>query len=240
MAGQLKRVMIDQRGERRLAFHGRQKTLCYESLVENESLMILTSFDAMPNHFSGRLTAHYHPIQILLHWLVVVLIAIQYATSGPIQRTHEAVAAGFTPDPSDVQLHTVHNYVGMMVIAVMVVRLGLRWWFRTGRVRSIDQNSIGEDSWRDRAASFVHLAFYGVVIAQGLTGLVASYLWWPASNVHEVLFKVLLALIALHLIMAFWHQLVLRDGVLKRMVWAPSRGTGSKPARTREGRYPDA
>lgn len=164
-----------------------------------------------------RFATQYYPIQILLHWLVVALIVIQYATSGPIQRTHEASMDGLTPDPTDVLLHTVHNYVGMSVIVIMVARLGLRWWFGTGL-----ELSGGPGTWRYRAASFVHMAFYVGVIAQGLTGLIASYLWWPASDVHEVLFTVLLVLIALHVAMAFWHQLVLQDGVMKRMLWAPS------------------
>lgn len=165
-----------------------------------------------------RIATHYNPIQILLHWLVVALIVMQYVTSGPIQRTHEAVMDGLTPDRSDVLLHTVHNYVGMSVILIMVIRLGLRWWFGTGR-----DLPAGRVAWRYRAASVVHLAFYAAVIAQGLTGLVASYLWWPASDVHEVLFNVILGLITLHLVMALWHQLVLRDGALARMLWAPSR-----------------
>ena len=165
----------------------------------------------------SRQATAYRPVQILLHWLVVALVVVQYSTSDAIVRTHEASAAGLSPDPTDLSLHSVHTIVGMVIVAAMLLRLGLRWWFGTGKQRAT--------SWQARAAKLVHLSFYVVLIGQGLTGFVASYLWWPASTVHSVLFLVLVALVAGHAVMALWHQMVMRDGTLGRMLLWRRRST---------------
>lgn len=153
----------------------------------------------------------YRPVQIVLHWLVVALVVFQYTTSDAIVRTHEAAAAGLPPDPTDLSLHSAHTMVGAAIVAAMMLRLGLRWWFGTGRRKSV--------LWQERLAKAVHLSFYAVLIGQGFAGFVASYLWWPASVVHKVLFIVLVGLVAGHAAMALWHQLVTRDGTLRRMLW---------------------
>lgn len=162
------------------------------------------------------MTQKYHPIQIALHWLIVALILVQYATSGAIVRTHEAVAAGGKPGPTDLLLHVVHNRSGLIILALMFCRVAARVWFRSRR-RADEGPAL---SW---AAQVGHAALYALIIAQGLTGAIASYLWWPISIVHVVLFKVLLAAVAGHIAMAFWHQFVWKDGTMRRMVPFPSK-----------------
>jgi cytochrome b561 len=58
---------------------------------------------------------------------------------------------------------------------------------------------------------------YAVLITEGTTGAVASYLWWPISAAHVILFKVLLALVTIHVAAALWHELVRKDAVMRRM-----------------------
>lgn len=159
----------------------------------------------------------YRPIQVALHWLVAVLVIEQYATSGAIKRTHAAMIAGQPPDPTDLLLHTIHNRAGMAITGLMALRLLLRW--RTG------------PTWRAqtfaaRAAASAHAAFYGLIVAQGATGFIAAYFWWPISAAHVILFKALLALIAVHILAALWHHFARRDDTLTQMVpGLPSRSS---------------
>ena len=153
----------------------------------------------------------YHPLQVLLHWLVVALIVEQYVTSGAIRRTHEALMMGQQPTNSDLLLHTIHNRGGILITGLMVLRFALRWWFGRGL-------HLPTKSPAARTAHAAHTALYLLIIAQGLTGFVASYLWWPISSVHVILFKAILILVGVHAFMAFWHHFVSRDDTLVRMV----------------------
>ena len=153
-------------------------------------------------------TRRYHSFQIALHWLVVALIISQYITSGAIARTHHA------EDPSriDLLMHSLHNRVGLLIFAVMLVRLGLRAVLGPGI------NRPGRGTLAEGAAFIAHGAFYVVLLAQAATGAVATYLWWPISAVHRALWLVLLGLIVIHVAAALWHHLVRRNETLARML----------------------
>jgi cytochrome b561 len=126
-------------------------------------------------------------------------------------RAHSFHLIGWRPSPTDLALHTVHIRVGLAIVALMLGRLALRLW-------------AGAPAPGDAAGGFtvrfvqgVHFAFYAVLITEGITGAVASYFWWPISAVHVILFKVLLALVAIHVAAAFWHEFVRKDAVIHRM-----------------------
>ena len=175
--------------------------------------------------------ADYTRTQVLLHWTVAALVAGQYATSGAITRTHGMHMIGWKPSPADMVLHTLHNRAGLAIIALMLVRLALRLW-----VGAPLPGAAGERL--TRLAQVAHAAFYAVLISEGLTGAVASYLWWPISAVHVILFKILLALVAVHVAANLWHSLVLGDGTFGRMGSGPFRKAPLKSTSTvmpREG-----
>ena len=153
----------------------------------------------------------YARAQIVLHWLVAALAAAQYASSGAILRTHAIHMIGQRQDPTDLLLHSLHIKLGLGLTAAMVGRLLLRLWAGAPRPGE------GGPAWATRTAQLVHAAFYAVLIFEGLTGAVASYIWWPISQVHVILFKVLLGLVAVHVAAVVWHVLVLRDATLGRM-----------------------
>ncbi len=178
---------------------------------------------------SGRRPARplaYTRIQILLHWLVAALVVLQYATSGAITRTHSMHRIGWRPSPTDIVLHTLHNRVGLAIVALMVGRLALRLW------GGVPAPATTRSVVSMRLAQAVHAGFYGVLIIEGVTGAVASYVWWPISTAHVILFKVLLALVSVHIAAALWHQFVRRDAVLNRIglkLPFPSRKAGREP-----------
>ena len=154
----------------------------------------------------------YTRAQILLHWLVAGLVLVQYSTSGAIVRTHSIHLIGQRPNPTDLVLHTIHNRVGLTIIALMVGRLALRLW-----VGAPLPGGSSPPGFTTRLAQGVHAAFYAVLITEGLTGAVASYFWWPISAVHVILFDILLALVAVHIVAALWHHFIRKDGVVGRI-----------------------
>jgi cytochrome b561 len=157
----------------------------------------------------------YHPIQVALHWLIVALVIVQYGTSGAIVRTHEAVAAGDKPTPADLLMHVVHNRSGLLILMLMSARLVVWAWIRY-RFGANERPAVS------RAATLGHAALYALIIAQGLTGAIATYFWWPISAVHVVLFKLIVVAVAGHIAMAFWHEFIRKDGTLRRMLPLPS------------------
>jgi cytochrome b561 len=162
-------------------------------------------------------------MQIALHWLVAALVLVQYSTSGAIVRTHSIHLIGRRPNPTDLLLHTVHNRVGLAIVALMLGRLALRLW--------VGAPAPGDAAGglAARLAQMVHFTFYAVLIGEGVTGAIATYFWWPISAAHVVLFKVLLALVTIHVAAAVWHELVGKDAVMRRIgLRFPFEGRGER------------
>jgi cytochrome b561 len=154
----------------------------------------------------------YSHTQIGLHWVVAALVLGQYATSGAITRTHQVRMIGQKISASDLTLHILRNRLGLLIVALMGLRLLVRW--RQGAPAPLSD----QRSWEARLASAAHWGFYALLIEQGVTGAVATYFWWPISAAHVVLFKVFLALLVVHVAAALWRTFVKRDGTLARMI----------------------
>ena len=153
----------------------------------------------------------YARTQISPHWIVAAPVLGQYATSGAITRTHQIRMIGQHVTSADLTLHMLHNRIGLLIVALMGLRLLVRWR-RGARALSPDGGT-----WPARLAGAAHWGFYALLIAQGVTGAIATYFWWPISAAHVVLFKVFLALLAVHVTAALWGSFVKRDGALARI-----------------------
>jgi len=186
---------------------------------------------ARPERVGVTRPAAYSRVQVALHWLVAALVVEQYGTSGAIVRTHTMHMIGQRQNPADLVLHTMHNRLGLLLTTLMMMRLFYRLWAGAPVPRS--DGAAG--SWAARTASGVHAAFYVVLISEGVSGAVASYLWWPASTLHVLLFKALLALVGLHVAAVVLHQFS-GTSVLGRMGlrWVPAFGVTRSPARREE------
>jgi cytochrome b561 len=155
--------------------------------------------------------ARYSWAQIILHWLAVVLVVLQYATSGAILRTHSVSISGLAPSRSDLFWHMVHNRVGLLIFLVLCIRIALRFWQGT------PSPLVNTPPMQQKIAQFVHASLYLVLGLQAFTGAVATYFWWPISIAHVILFKIFLGLVTLHIAAAIWHQFKLKDGILWRI-----------------------
>lgn len=150
----------------------------------------------------------YSPVQIALHWLIVLMIPVQYLTGGNVERTHHAVHMGMEPDRWDIIQHLVHNYCGMAIGLLMGVRL---------IVRLVGGSIARPDTRMAKAAQALHLAFYAAIVGQAFLGFVASYLTFRVAPLHVAGSWIILGMVAAHVAAAAWHTLVLKDDTLDCM-----------------------
>jgi cytochrome b561 len=162
----------------------------------------------------------YSLAQIALHWLVALLVPVQYLTGGSIERTHHAVHMGMTPAYWDVVQHHLHNYAGMAIGLLMGMRLVLRLLQ--------PRETCRPGRWPERAATALHHAFYATIIGQACMGFVASYFWFRIAPYHVVGSRIILAMVALHLAAAAWHTLAVRDETVDRMVFPHRKQSAEK------------
>lgn len=167
----------------------------------------------------------YHPLLVGLHWLVALLIAtllvIGYFVLAPMSNG----------DPAKLDILEIHMAGGMFVLALMLIRLATRLLTAHPPAAKIGSRFM------DQLAPAAHYGFYLVVlliVATGYaTGLLArlnetvfarsgaplppTFDGFPTRMAHGYLALILVVLIALHVLAALYHQLVLRDDLLKRM-----------------------
>lgn len=159
---------------------------------------------------------NYRPAQIVLHWVVVVGIIVQFAINEPIVRVVEAVSTGATPESIDAILAWVHVGMGSTILLAVLGRLYLR--FRYGA----PGHAPGTPPMQAKIATFVHRALYGLLLAMVLTGMLTWNGIAPLGDVHFYIGTTLFFLIVAHAGAAMFNQFVRKDGTLRRMI--PKRG----------------
>jgi len=169
----------------------------------------------------------YHPVARGLHWLMALLLAGMvalgvYMTDLPLS-------------PEKFQLYAWHKWAGVTAFALVCARLAWRAFHPAPALPSTLSTSAR------LAAQAGHLALYALMVAIPLTGWLMSSakgfqtVWFgvlpipdllaadPAlgerlAQLHERLNWLMVALVAGHVAAALYHQFVLRDGTLRRMV----------------------
>lgn len=149
----------------------------------------------------------YSLLQIMLHWLVVILIFEQWYTSRAIPRTHNPL---LPPSDADLMQHAIHTYAGIAIGIVMGIRLMLAY-------ASYRQRPHMYPVLTERLASVVHGGLYLAVLCQAAAGFVTTYLWAPARVFHAYLWDVILILASVHIAAALYH-VIRGDGVFRRMI----------------------
>ncbi|SAK44347.1 cytochrome B561 [Caballeronia hypogeia] len=164
------------------------------------------------------------------HWLTALLLLIQYVLAWTMPDVHR--------DTKPVGLIAWHLGVGMVIVLLLVVRLVWRG------VHGAPPEPDTLPSALRTLARFTHALLYALLIAVPLMGWAnASSRDWsvtllgvpmpPLSRAgssighalgdwHRNFAWVLLALVGLHVAAALFHQFVLGDGTLRRML--PAHG----------------
>jgi cytochrome b561 len=146
----------------------------------------------------------YHPLLVVTHWLLAVLFTIEGLRQ--------------------------HLAGGTLLVVLMLLRLVVR--VRTARPARASTGSPA----LDRLAWLSHRMLYVLVFCQAASGLTlavqaglpdvlfgghgalpADFRVFPMRPVHYAISRLLMALIALHVLAALYHTFILRDGLLRRM-----------------------
>ncbi len=162
-----------------------------------------------------------------LHWLIVLLIIIQWV----IMQRAEALPLG----SDKIFVIGMHKSFGMTVLGLAIIRLVWRW---LNPVPTLDGFAKG---WERLLAHLSHLLLYGLIFALPLTGwLMSSARNFPVSwfgvfqfpdlvapdkslyesmkDWHHLLFAVLVVVALLHIVGALKHHFIDKNEVLKRML----------------------
>jgi len=162
--------------------------------------------------------SRYHPLLVALHWLLAILILAARAVG------FFGLAAMSNADPAKIAVLRWHMAGGMLILALMLVRFVVRLL-------------TAKPAPANRLASIVHYGFYllvvlmvgtgfatgllaglpEIVFAQSGAPLPESFAAYPTFQAHFWLATLLAALVVLHVVAALYHQLVRRDGLLRRM-----------------------
>ena len=165
-----------------------------------------------------------------LHWGMFALIALQLVGGHVLEELPKRTAIrGLAFD--------AHETLGL--IALVLVFLRLSWKMANPTPAAPGQR------WQQLAARAAHLALYALMIAVPVVGYLmvdakgydVAFFGWTAPDVvatnkdlaervnglHATLAWALTAVVAVHVAAAVWHQAILRDGTLQRMLPA-SRG----------------
>jgi cytochrome b561 len=168
----------------------------------------------------------YGSLAKFLHWAIVLLIVPQYFL---------VEAADELPNGVEkLQLFTWHKSLGMLVLLLALVRIG---WKLANRGLP---GPVGEP-WQRKVAAAGHGLLYLLILAQPFSGWLMSsaanypvtlfgWFQFPAlisenhdlhealEEVHELLFTLMLVVVAVHIAAALYHHFILRDSVLRRML----------------------
>lgn len=170
------------------------------------------------------MTAHYSRVAILFHWTIAVLVLVN-------------LAIGLLHLP----WMPAHKAIGVTVLFLTLARVAWRIAHRPPPLPDTVR------PWERGLAHATHWALYALLIVMPLSGWamvsgtekrrplewfglfdipylpVSKAIGGVGHEAHELLGWVMLLLVALHVAAALRHHLILRDGVLARMIPALGR-----------------
>lgn len=161
------------------------------------------------------------------HWGIAALILLQFVLGW--------LAASWRLSPTKLDLFVWHKSIGMLILALVVLRLLNRLATRAPALPA------GMPAWERAAAHASHVLLYGLMLALPLSGWIVSAaagvpfrIFWRlplpaivgpdrqtaefAAAVHFALGVALVALLVLHIGAALRHHFAQRDEVLSRML----------------------
>ena len=172
----------------------------------------------------------YHPLLVALHWLMAVMIVAALAMGSlaldPLPNDH----------PDKIMALFGHMTVGIAILFLLLVRLVVRLGSEHPPVADAGHPAL------NAAGRITHWLFYLLVFAMCASGLATAFMAGlpgivfggsgdplprdfsgiPPRQVHGAVSNLLILLILLHAAAAIYHQIVLKDSLLRRM-WFGNR-----------------
>ena len=152
----------------------------------------------------------YSVAQIALHWLIAALVLFQLVFGESMVAVVDAAEEGEKATPADVLLSGGHYWVGIAILCLVVVRLGLRLTTVNKQTRTT--------SLIEMAALAMHWLFYALLVFVPISGLLTLYVNDEIGDIHSLAKPVFIVLILAHAGAALYHQFIVKDGTLRRML----------------------
>ncbi len=154
--------------------------------------------------------AGYSKLQIRLHWITVLLVALQYLLHDGIANAYDsALDTGAYALSAPV---IGHSAGGLIILGLTIWRLLIR------RERGVPGPPSGEPEVFKAISHWAHIGFYALLIGLPITGVMA---WGgqieAAGDIHEVFRALLILLILAHIGAVIVHQVVWKTGLITRM-----------------------
>ncbi len=152
----------------------------------------------------------YDPVARYLHWAVVLLILVQFSSAWSWDLFEKGTTGRFV-------LFQCHLYSGYTLLALALLRIV---WRLTHRPPPLP---AGSSRLVEIASHAVHGLLYLAILVQPILGIVMITAFgkslgrWP-NEAHELIADGLLVLVGLHVAGALFHQFVLRDRLIERML----------------------
>jgi cytochrome b561 len=171
--------------------------------------------------------SRYHPLMVALHWLLAVMIVAMLIVG------FLWLAATPNADPQKIAVLRLHMAGGMLILALMAIRLLVRL------LTSRPPDATTGYPLIDWIAPVSHYGFYVLALLMAGTGfatgilaglpdivfagsgdpLPPTFAIYPTWFAHRTIAMILVGLIVLHALAAFYHHLVRKDGLLRRMAF---------------------
>lgn len=165
----------------------------------------------------------YHPAHVTIHWLMALLVVMMLGIG-------KFAMPGVSPqDPQKVMMLQSHTFIGGAIAVLLIIRVVLL--FTTKRPAPADAgNAIL--NWVGKA---VHILLYVLLIGMAVSGLglfqmanlpavfsgtqpyPPNFFDYLPRGGHGLFSWLLLALVALHVGAALFHQFIRKDNLLTRM-----------------------
>ena len=152
----------------------------------------------------------YSAVQIGLHWLIAALVLVQLLFGESMVEMVDAAEEGGQVPSTDVLLSGVHYWAGIAILGLVALRLVLRLTSGVAAPRPV--------SLIEWAATGMHWAFYVLLFLVPVSGLGALYVNEELGDIHSLAKPVFIVLILVHAAAALYHQFVVKDGTLRRML----------------------
>lgn len=164
----------------------------------------------------------YHPVLVVLHWLLAIMIGLQLGFG------YFVIGKMANSDPAKLSPLAIHMGIGTGVLALMVIRLLVRFFTSRPAPTPDQRQGIG------RLRTPVHIILYVVIFATAMSGWVTGYLishlyetpgntlptdfaQYPTRVAHVWLALILFLLITLHVVAAVKKRISGDRQVLSRM-----------------------
>ncbi len=151
--------------------------------------------------------------QILLHWLTALFVAYQFGANSEIKKSYQIFfETGKWPDTLTTST-AMHILLGVCILLMVFVRLYLRIKTKAPSLPS------GMPVPLKLLAKLSHYLIYFFLFLMPITGLLGLFMKIEiAVSVHTFSSKILLCLILFHACAAIFHEGVLGNRILQRIL----------------------